>query len=186
MKKILATGFGMTIASAAFAQAAPSAPQSAPTPVPATAAPATAAPATDGTLISVIRTDPELSMFAKLAEAAGFATTFGGSGPMTLFAPSNAAFAKLPPDQLAQLQKPENVAQLQQIILYHVVPAAAPSTSLKGTAGDVPSAKADAKLKVDGTGDALKVNGAAVVRADVAASNGTVHVIDTVLMPPAA
>jgi len=185
MKTTLLAALGTMIATTALAQT-PAAQQQPSTAAPAGPAVAQAAPAAGGTLIAVIKSDPDLSTFAKLAEAAGFATTFGGPGPMTLFAPSNAAFAKLPPDQLAQLQKPENVAQLQQVILYHVVPAAAPSASLKGTAGEVPSAKADAKLKLDGTGDAIRVNGAAIVRPDLAASNGTVHVVDTVLLPPAA
>lgn len=146
-------------------------------------APAPVSPAASGNLITVIKADSELSTFAKLAEAAGFATTFSGNGPLTVLAPTDAAFAALPAERLAELQKPENVAQLQQILLYHVIPAAAPTAALKGTAGELPSAKSDARLKVDGTADTLKINGAAVVRSDLPATNGTVHVIDTVLLP---
>jgi len=181
MKMLLAVAAAALATGAVAQTTAPAAPAA-----PAATAPATAqTPAASGNLVAVIKADPDLSTFAKLAEAAGFAETFSGNGPMTVLAPSNAAFAKLPADQLAQLQKPENVAQLQQVILYHVIPAAAPASALKGTAGEVPSARADAKLKVDGTGEALKVNGAAVTRADLRASNGVVHVVDAVLMPAA-
>ena len=150
------------------------------------AAPATAAPAAtaSGTLIAVAKADPELSTFVKLATAAGLDTTLGGNGPLTVLAPSNAAFAKLPAEQLADLSKPENAAQLQQVLLYHVIPASAPSSAIKGTKGDVPSAT-PSTLSIDGTGDSLKVNGATVTRADVTASNGLIHVVDTVLMPAA-
>lgn len=167
----------MTLAVPALAQdAAATAPA-------ATQAPAAPAATASGTLIAVAKADPELSTFVKLATAAGLDTTLGGNGPLTVLAPSNAAFAKLPADQLAELSKPENAAQLQQVLLYHVIPASAPSSAIKGTKGDVPSAT-PATLAIDGTGDSLKVNGATVTRADVTASNGLIHVVDTVLMPP--
>lgn len=148
------------------------------------AAPA-AAPAASGTLIAVAKADPELSTFVKLAAAANLETTLAGQGPLTILAPSNAAFAKLPADQLADLEKPENAAKLQQVLMYHIIPGAAPSSAFKGTKGDVPSAT-PAKLTIDGTGATVTINGAAVTRADVTASNGAIHVIDAVLMPPAA
>lgn len=151
----------------------------------ADAAPAATAPAASGTLIAVAKADPELSTFVKLAAAANLAQTLEGQGPLTVLAPSNAAFAKLPAGQLADLEKPENAVKLQQVLMYHIIPGAAPSSAFKGTKGDVPSAT-PSKLTVDGTGATVTVNGAAVTRADVAASNGAIHVIDTVLMPPAA
>ena len=152
------------------------------------AAPAAApavAPAAGGTLIAVAKADPELSTFVKLAAAANLEGTLAGQGPLTILAPSNAAFAKLPAAQLADLEKPENVTTLQQVLMYHIIPGAAPSSAFKGTKGDVPSAT-PSKLMIDGTGATVTVNGAAVTRADVTASNGAIHVIDTVLMPPAA
>lgn len=151
----------------------------------ATAAPAASAPAASGTLIAVAKADPELSTFVKLAAAANLEQTLAGQGPLTVLAPSNAAFAKLPADQIADLEKPENAAKLQQVLMYHIIPGAAPSSAFKGTKGDVPSAT-PSKLTVDGTGATVTVNGATVTRADVAATNGAIHVIDTVLMPPAA
>ena len=173
------------VCAAAMIFAAPALAQDAAATAPAaTQAPAAPAATASGTLIAVAKADPDLSTFVKLATAAGLDTTLGGNGPLTVLAPSNAAFAKLPADQLAELSKPENAAQLQQVLLYHVIPAAAPSSAIKGTKGDVPSAT-PATLSIDGTGDSLKVNGATVTRADVAASNGLIHVVDTVLMPAA-
>jgi len=178
---------GAVCAAAVMISALPAVAQGAAATAPAAApaAPAAPAAAASGTLIAVAKSDPDLSTFAKLATAAGLDATLGGNGPLTVLAPSNAAFAKLPADQLASLTKPENAAQLQQVLLYHIIPAAAPSGAIKGTKGEVPSATPN-KLMLDGTGDVVKVNGAAVVRADVAASNGTIHVIDSVLMPGAA
>lgn len=183
MKK--STGLSAVLGALALSlAAAPVAAQT--TAAPAANQPAAAAPAAGGNIAAAVKANPELSTFASLAEAAGFAPTFSGAGPLTVLAPSNAAFAKLPAGQLDELKKPEKVAELQQLILYHVIPAAAPSSALKGTAGDVPSAKSGATLKVDGTGPAVKVNGATVTKADVTASNGTIHVIDTVLTPSSA
>lgn len=153
------------------------------TATPAPAAPA-AAPAAGGNLLAVAKADPQLSTFVRLAEAAGLQTTLGGAGPLTVLAPDNAAFAKLPAAQLADLEKPENVAKLQRVLLFHVIPGAAPSTALKGAAGPVDTA-AQQKVTIDGTGPAVKVGTATVTRADVAAANGTIHVIDSVLVPAA-
>lgn len=170
--------FAMSLSLPAFAQTA----------APATSAAAASgaqAPTAAGTLIAVATADPELSTFVKLATAANLGDTLAGQGPLTVLAPSNAAFAKLSADQIADLEKPENVTTLQQVLMYHIIPGAAPSSAFKGTKGDVPSAT-PSKLTIDGTGATVTVNGAMVTRADVAASNGAIHVIDTVLMPPAA
>lgn len=176
---------GAVCAAAVMAFAVPAFAQEAAATAPsATQAPAAPAATASGTLIAVAKADPELSTFVKLATAAGLDTTLGGNGPLTVLAPSNAAFAKLPADQLAELSKPENAGKLQQVLMYHLIPAAAPSSAIKGTKGDVPSAT-PATLSIDGTGDSLKVNGATVTRADVTASNGLIHVVDTVLMPAA-
>jgi uncharacterized surface protein with fasciclin (FAS1) repeats len=183
-EKLMSKSFGAVCAAAAISFAMPALAQTAaPAAQPAPAAPA--APAASGTLIAVAKADPDLSTFAKLAAAAGLDTTLASTGPLTVLAPSNAAFAKLPADQLADLSKPENAAKLQQVLLYHVIPASAPASAIKGTKGEVPSATPN-KLSIDGTGDTVKVNGANVVRADVTASNGIIHVVDTVLMPGAA
>jgi len=121
---------------------------------------------------------------AKALEAAGLAETLAGGGPYTVFAPTDEAFAKLPAGTLDTLLKPENKAKLQAILKYHVI------------AGDVRAAQVTklpaartlegGSLPVSVTGGIAKVGPATVVETDVRASNGVIHVIDTVLMPPTA
>ena len=108
-------------------------------------------------------------------KAANLVNTLKGPGPFTVFAPTDEAFAKLPAGALEDLLKPENQAKLQSVLTYHVV------------AGKV-MAKDVAKLSTAKTaqGGSLKIktmNGARVVKADIAASNGVIHVIDTVMLP---
>lgn len=115
--------------------------------------------------------------------AAGLVETLKGDGPFTVFAPTDEAFAKLPAGTVETLLKPENKAKLVDILTYHVVAgevsAEAAMKMTKATALN----KKDLALEVkDGS---LYLNESKVVTADVAASNGVIHVIDTVLMPPA-
>ena len=114
-------------------------------------------------------------------EAADLVGTLRGPGPFTVFAPTDEAFAKLPPGTLQALLKPENKARLQSILTYHVVPG-------KVTAQDV--VKLDSAKTVDGRTLTIKtmngtvmVNNARVTKADIEAGNGVIHVIDTVLLP---
>jgi len=118
---------------------------------------------------------------ATALKAADLVATLKGPGPFTVFAPTDEAFAKLPPGTLESLLKPENKAKLAGILTYHVV-------SGKVMAADVvklTSAKTvngqSVKIAVDG--GKVKVDGANVVKTDVAASNGVIHVIDAVLLP---
>ncbi|MCX7054428.1 MAG: fasciclin domain-containing protein [Proteobacteria bacterium] len=113
--------------------------------------------------------------------AAGLVETLKGPGPFTVFAPTDEAFAKLPAGTLESLLKPENKAKLAGILTYHVVAG-------KVMAADVvklTSAKTvngqSVKIAVDG--GKVKVDGATVVKTDIAASNGVIHVIDAVLLP---
>jgi transforming growth factor-beta-induced protein len=114
-------------------------------------------------------------------QAAGLVDTLKGTGPFTVFAPNDAAFAKLPAGTLDKLLLPENKAQLQAILTYHVV-------SGKLTAADVVklmSAKTvqgqDVTISVQG--QTVKINDATVVTPDVMCSNGIIHVVDAVLLP---
>jgi len=126
-------------------------------------------------------------------KAADLVPTLSGPGPFTVFAPTNAAFAKLPAGTVDTLVKPENKAQLTQILTYHVVPAAATSeAAMKMIADDGGSHKVKTvegeELTLAMRGDKLTVtdakgNVATVTQADVMQKNGVVHVIDTVLMP---
>jgi uncharacterized surface protein with fasciclin (FAS1) repeats len=115
--------------------------------------------------------------------AAGLVDTLKGPGPFTVFAPTDAAFAKLPAGTVETLLKPENKAQLTAILTYHVVPGKVPASAVAGKVTDATTVNG-ATINVNGT-NGVKVNNATVVQADVMASNGVIHVIDTVLLPPA-
>jgi uncharacterized surface protein with fasciclin (FAS1) repeats len=125
----------------------------------------------------------QFKTLAAALTAAGLVDTLKGPGPFTVFAPTDGAFAKLPAGTLDTLLKPESKAKLTAILTYHVVAG-------KVMAADVVKLK-QAKT-VNGAMDAVKVDGgtvminnAKVTTADIAASNGVIHVIDTVLLPPA-
>jgi uncharacterized surface protein with fasciclin (FAS1) repeats len=114
-------------------------------------------------------------------KAAGLVETLKGAGPFTVFAPTDEAFAKLPAGTLDSLLKPENKAKLQAILTYHVVPGQVMAKQAK---------KLSTAKTVEGRNIAIKtvkgsvmVNNATVTKADVKASNGVIHVIDTVILP---
>jgi uncharacterized surface protein with fasciclin (FAS1) repeats len=118
---------------------------------------------------------------AKALQAADLVNTLKGAGPFTVFAPTDEAFAALPAGTIETLLKPENKAKLRRILTYHVVPG-------KVTAADVmkmQSAKAvsgDMLMVANGNGG-VRVDNARVVKTDITASNGIIHVIDAVLLP---
>jgi uncharacterized surface protein with fasciclin (FAS1) repeats len=115
--------------------------------------------------------------------AAGLVDTLKGAGPFTVFAPNEAAFAKLPAGTVADLVKPENKAKLAAILTLHVMSGKVMAADVTGKKLTPASVNGEA-LHVDGT-SGVKVNGATVVTADIACTNGVIHVIDTVLMPKA-
>src|SRR6188474_1723725 len=134
--------------------------------------------------LDIVDTAAGAGQFKTLAaalKAADLVATLKGTGPFTVFAPTDEAFAKLPAGTLENLLKPENKAQLRRILTYHVV-------SGKVMAADVvklKSAKAvsgDA-ISVSVMGSSVMVNRSLVVKTDIAATNGVIHVIDTVLIP---
>lgn len=114
-------------------------------------------------------------------EAAGLADTLKGDGPFTVFAPTDEAFAKLPDGTVDDLLKPENKDKLVAILTYHVVPGKIMSGDISGKTSEVKTVQGDT-LNVDAT-DGVKVDEAKVVQADIGATNGVIHVIDTVVMP---
>ncbi len=116
-------------------------------------------------------------------QAAGLEETLRGEGPFTVFAPTDDAFAALPEGTLDNLLKPENKDQLAGILTYHVVAGKTKSKDLAGKTLTVATVNG-ADVEIDGT-DGVTVNGANVVKADVWASNGVIHVIDAVILPPA-
>jgi len=135
---------------------------------------------TDKNIVEVAQ-ESGFSTLAAAVEAAGLVDALSGKGPFTVFAPTDSAFAKLPAGTVESLLKPENRAQLVEILSYHVVAGrvfsdqAVKLTSVNSLLGR------DLALKVDaGT---LRVNGARVTATDVQASNGVIHVVDTVIIP---
>jgi uncharacterized surface protein with fasciclin (FAS1) repeats len=118
---------------------------------------------------------------AKALTAADLVATLKGPGPFTVFAPTDEAFAKLPPGTLDNLLKPENKAMLRRVLTYHVVPGKV----LAADVVKVSSAKAvsDDTLPIKVSGSTVMVDKARVVKTDIAASNGVIHVIDAVLLP---
>jgi uncharacterized surface protein with fasciclin (FAS1) repeats len=113
--------------------------------------------------------------------AAGLVETLKGAGPFTVFAPTDAAFAALPAGTVEDLLKPENKDKLIAILTYHVVPGKVMSTDLSEglMAATVNGAEVTITLA-----DGAKVNGAVISAADVLATNGVIHVIDSVILPP--
>lgn len=123
------------------------------------------------------------STLAAALGAAGLVDTLKGAGPFTVFAPTDAAFAALPAGTVEELLKPENKDRLTAVLTYHVVPGQVMSSDLSEglTATTVQGSPVTITLA-----GGPKVAGASIVTPDVAASNGVIHVIDQVILPPAA
>lgn len=122
-----------------------------------------------------------LSTLVAAVQAGDLAGTLSGDGPFTVFAPTNDAFAALPEGTVESLLKPENKEQLVSILTYHVVSGKVMSTDLSEGMTAATVNGAEVTITLDG---GAKVNGANVVSADIEASNGVVHVIDAVILPP--
>lgn len=132
-------------------------------------------------IVDVASSNSDFSTLVAAVSAAGLVDTLKGPGPFTVFAPTNEAFAALPDGTVETLLLPENKDQLVKILTYHVVPGSYPASALAGEKGSLTTAEGQ-KLRVDGT-DGVKINNANVIAADVFASNGIIHAIDTVLLP---
>lgn len=115
-------------------------------------------------------------------KAAGLVETLKGTGPFTVFAPTDAAFAALPAGTVETLLKPENKAKLASILTYHVLSGRVMSKDIAGKKLD-PKTVEGQSLAIDASGNVVKVNDATVTKADIAADNGVIHVIDKVLLP---
>jgi uncharacterized surface protein with fasciclin (FAS1) repeats len=114
--------------------------------------------------------------------AAGLVDTLKGDGPFTVFAPTDEAFAKLPAGTVEDLLKPENKAKLQAILTYHVVPGAVMASQVMSLK-EAKTVNGQA-VKVSTMGGSVMINNAKVIKADIKTSNGVIHVIDTVILPP--
>lgn len=147
-------------------------------PAAAVAAPATAAQ--PKTVAAVVAGSKQHTTLLKLVTRAGLADDLSGKGAFTVFAPTNAAFAKVPKATLAALGKDR--AALRRVLLYHVVAGRVPAAKVVS----LRSAKtlAGPALPIAARGTTVRVGGARVTAADLRASNGVVHVVDRVLLPP--
>ena len=123
----------------------------------------------------------QFGTLAAALQAAGLVDTLKGPGPFTVFAPTDAAFAALPAGTVESLLKPENREKLTAILTYHVVPGRYPAARVAGldSAATVNGGSVDIKAE----GGTVMVDEARVIKADVTATNGVIHVIDKVLMP---
>ncbi len=139
-----------------------------------------AAQASAKTIVEIAAGSPDHTTLVAAVKAAGLAETLAGDGPFTVFAPTNAAFAKLPAGTVESLLKPENKAKLVAILTYHVVPAKVMAADVKS--GDAPTVNGKTlTIKADGKG--VMVNKARVTATDLVGSNGVIHVVDTVILP---
>ncbi len=132
------------------------------------------------TVVDIAAGSPDHTTLVAAVKAAGLAETLSGAGPFTIFAPTNAAFAKLPAGTVESLLLPENKAKLVSILTYHVVPAKVMAADVKS--GEAPTVNGKKlTLKADGMG--VMVNKAKVVATDLVGSNGVIHIVDTVILP---
>lgn len=157
--------------------------QTADTAAPATQAPAAASPVVaKGDLIQTAQASGQFSTFLKAISSVNLTSVLKTNQNLTLFAPTDAAFAALPADQRDKLMAPENGPLLQKVLTYHLINAKVDSSKIKGAKGEVNSVEGS-PLMLDGSGETPMVDGANIVQADVMASNGVLHVIDKVLLP---
>ena len=189
-------------APAAFAQDMPAQEPVVPTPTqPAPTSPATAPATTDtsvepaaqaqaetpaaaNTVIDTLKAQGQFSTLLTALDQAQLTETLKAQPAVSIFAPTDAAFAALPEADRTRLLDPANANELRQLLLYHVIVADVNSEQIKGTKGGVETA-ARTQVQLDGTGDTIKVDEASVTMADIDAGNGAVFAIDKVLNPAA-
>lgn len=119
-------------------------------------------------------------------KAAGLVETLKGEGPFTVMAPTDDAFAKLGEETIKELLKPENKAKLAGILTYHVIPGKVMAADVVKLNGESVGTVQGGKARITVSGGKVKINDATVVITDIQCTNGVIHVIDTVILPPAA
>ncbi|CAD5980571.1 putative protein sll1483 [Planktothrix tepida] len=130
-------------------------------------------------IVDTVVSAGEFTILTQALQAADLVDILKAEGPFTIFAPTDKAFSELPPGTLENLLKPENKAELVKILTYHVVPGKVLSTDLKS--GEIETVEGDT-INVQ-VGASVKIDNATVIKADVPAINGVIHVIDTVIRP---
>ncbi len=135
---------------------------------------------------NLVQTAVDADQFKTLVaavQAAGLGDALSGPGPFTVFAPTDEAFAKLPEGTVEDLLKPENREKLVAILTYHVIPGKVMAGDVAGKKLSVETVQGD-DLAVDAMSGGVMINGATVTAADIEASNGVIHVINQVVLPP--
>ena len=135
----------------------------------------------DKTVVENAVNNENFSTLVAAVKAAGLAETLSGSGPFTVFAPTNAAFEKLPAGTVEKLLKPENKGQLVKVLTYHVVPGKVMSKDVVKLNKATTVEGSDVAIAV--SGGTVTVDNAKVIKTDINSSNGVIHVIDTVILP---
>lgn len=143
--------------------------------------PQTARAAQTGTIVDVAASNPSFTTLVQAVQAAGLVETLSGQGPFTVFAPTNEAFAALPAGTLEKLLKPENRDILRKILTYHVLSGTVRSTAIRpGQVTTVEGSPVTLRVR----NGQIAVNNSTVTTADIQTSNGIIHVINRVLLPP--
>ena len=135
----------------------------------------------DKTVVEVASHSEDFTTLVAAIKAAGLVETLSGEGPFTVFAPTDAAFAKLPKGTLEELLKPENKQKLAGILTYHVVPGKVMAKDVVTMTGA--KTVEGGKVKIAVKDETVMVDNAKVVKTDIACMNGVIHVIDTVILP---
>ncbi|WP_309604265.1 fasciclin domain-containing protein [Phenylobacterium sp.] len=178
----------LSAAAAVFLIAGAALAQTPATPAPATPAPATAAPmaaptaklVASGDITTTLRLSGQFTTFVKALDATNLSGLLQKQPNITVFAPTDVAFAALPPGELDKLMADKT--GLQKLLIHHLINAPVPGSRIKGTRGPWPTGAGD-KMVLDGGSDGvLKADNATIIQADVQASNGLIHVVDHVLI----
>jgi len=140
-----------------------------------------ASAAEEKTIIGVASESPQFKTLISALKAADLLDTLSGAGPFTLFAPTDEAFAKIPKDTLDDLMRPENKGKLAAILTYHVIPGRVIAADMKTSSVKTVNGN---ELPIVIDVNKIIVGAALATKNDLAASNGIIHIIDTVLMPP--
>ena len=135
------------------------------------------------TVVDVASSSDSFTTLVAALQTAGLVDTLNGAGPFTVFAPTDEAFAKLPAGTVESLLEPENRDQLRAILTYHVVPGRVAASEVVKLESATTVQGSDVAIRV--TDGKVTIDGATVVTADINASNGVIHVIDSVIIPSA-
>jgi uncharacterized surface protein with fasciclin (FAS1) repeats len=181
---LMTAAAALALAGPALAQpaAAPAAPPAAAAPAAPAAAPTMSMSITPaGDIADTLKASGQFTILVKALDASNLTSVLKTPGPLTILAPTDAAFNALPPAQLANLLKIENAPQLQALLTYHLINAGVPMSKIQGSKGPIRTV-ANTDVQIDGTDGTIRVNDASVV-GHAAVSNGDIYAIDKVLTP---